>query len=441
MLVLGLAYGLLAASLRTRDREVVQATLLRYGSAYASRGLGALEAAVATDRAAGRYEPLFVRVLTPGGREASFFSMPDSWGQFDLRQLSAPALLGAQQWAQLSAPGSDERLDVLSVMLPDGSLFQIGKSTASRDELLARFRGTAAVLVLFVIAIAVAGGATLTWSALRPLRNLTRGVQDILQTGNLRARVTVDGSGDPLDDASALMNRMLDRIEALIAGLRGSLDNVAHDLRTPLTRLRATAETALRDSPTPEAYRAALADCLEEAQQVTTILDALMDIAEAETGVMTLHRHPVDLVPVLASAVDLYEDIAEQQGIELDVALPSRLEAVADPARIRQVVANLLDNAIKYSPPGASVRLAAESSPDGAWIRVSDTGPGIDPGDLPHIWNRLYRGDRSRSKRGLGLGLSLVKAIVEAHDGRVAVESRPGEGARVSVRLPAPSRT
>ena len=433
-LVLALAYGLLAGSLRARDREIVESTLVRYAGAYERGSLAGLNAAIAVDRDSGRYEPLFVRVLTPTGASAVFVSMPSGWGSFDLSLLDTS--FDDRSWLELAAGGGTERLEVTSARLRRGELLQIGKSTRDRDELLSRFRERAAVLFLVVIVAALGGGATLTWFALRPLRARTAAVRSILETGDVRARIPVNGSGDPLDDAAALVNRMLDRIEGLIASLRGSLDNVAHDLRTPMTRLRATAETALASPRSTDEYRAALADCLEEAERVVTMLETLMDIAEAETGVMKLRTERIDVVPLLRSAVDLYGDLAEAKQIELDTDAPPHLAATADPARLRQALANLIDNAVKYTPAGGRVTVAASREAAALIITVSDTGVGIAPADLPRIWERLYRADTSRSERGLGLGLSLVKAIVEAHRGSVDVESSPGEGARFTIRLP-----
>ena len=436
VVVLGLAYALLAVSLQARDREIVESTLVRYAAAYERRGLRGLDAAISADRAGNRYEPLFVRVLTPGGGTAAFFSMPDGWSEFDLRQLSAPPLLGERRWAEVSAVGSDERLEVATAVLPGQVLFQVGKSTRARNDLLGRFRSTAAILLGAIVLVALAGSAILTSSGLRPLRDMTAAVRSILETGDVRARVPVTASGDPLDDAGVLMNRMLDRIETLIAELRGSLDNVAHDLRTPVARLRATAETALASARSPEEYRAALADCLEESERVVSILDTLMDIAEAETGAMRLRTERTDLVALVRSVADLYADVAEEKGVALHVEAPQELTAKVDATRMRQAIANLTDNAIKYTPAGGQVTIAAVATADGPSIRVVDTGIGIPATDLPRIWDRLYRGDRSRSERGLGLGLTLVKGIVEAHGGRVDAISTPDQGARFTITLP-----
>jgi len=434
-LILTLAYALLGASLRTRDREVIQSTLVRYARTYERGGLAALNRTIAADRQGGRYEPLFVRVLA-GGESAIFFSMPNDWSGFDSSQLSAAPVEGNDRWIEISSDRGRERLEVASARLPDGTLFQVGKSTRGRDELLDRFRGIALMLLGAIVMAGLAGGRMLTWSALEPLRHLAATVESILRTGRTHARVPVPPARDELADLGVLINRMLDRIDALIAGMRGSLDNVAHDLRTPVTRLRAIAETALREPRSASELRDALSDCLEEAERVMSTLDALMDIAEAETGAMRLKVDAFDLVDAVRDAVDLYADLAEDKQVRIETSLPERAPLRGDRARLTQAIANLIDNAIKYTAAGGLVRVTVTIAPADATVEVTDTGAGIPADELPRIWERLFRGDRSRSERGLGLGLSLVRAIVEAHHGRVDVQSEPGRGSTFTLHLP-----
>jgi signal transduction histidine kinase len=292
------------------------------------------------------------------------------------------------------------------------------------------------LVTLSIVLIALSGGWLATQSALSPIRRLTLAVRQIIRTGRTDARVPLDGSGDAIDELTGLFNTMLDKIEGLVTAMRGALDNVSHDLRTPLTRLRGTAEMALASAPDVDRYREALADCVEESDRVLVMLNTLMDISEAESGAMQLQREPVRLAEIVARAVDLYRDVADAKGVTLAADAPADVTVAADRTRLEQVAANLIDNAVKYTPAGGHVDVQVRREDGTAVLRVHDTGPGIPPDELPRIFDRLFRGDTSRAERGLGLGLSLVKAVVEAHGGTVDVVSEPGRGSAFTVRLP-----
>jgi signal transduction histidine kinase len=385
---------------------------------------------------AGAAGPLFVRIIW-WRQQLVFVSMPERWREFDVEQLASPALSGEQAWSTVETGGQDgDVLEVLSVRLADGTVFQVGKSTERRADLLRRFRRVLLFNLASIVIVGLVGGAVLTGLALQPVRALADTVERIMRTGRTEARVPAQPPGDALGDLTTQVNAMLDRIDAVVAGMRGALDNVAHDLRTPMARLRSRAESAIA-SGDPTVLREALADCIEESDRIMAMLNTLMDISEAETGAMALRIEPTRLADLVSQTIELYEDVAEEAGVALRASVPSDIEIAVDRNRMRQALANLLDNAVKYTPRGGSVEITGAAASNGARIRVTDTGVGISPDELPRIWERLYRGDKSRSTRGLGLGLSLVKAIVGAHGGRVTVESVPEQGTSFDIHLPA----
>jgi signal transduction histidine kinase len=407
ILIVFLTYVLTASSLAQRDHQIIEQKLGEYALVYAQGGIRPLIDTIQVEQRS-LPERLYVRVVDHGA-EVVVVGMPDGW--------------------------DPSTLELVSQRMSDGTLVQVGKSSESRNELLARFRAALGLVTLSIVVLALTGGWVATQSAVQPIRRLTGAVRHIIATGRTDERMPVSTYDDAINELTALFNVMLDRIEGLVRGMRGALDNVSHDLRTPLTRLRGTAEMALAAQPDLDRYREALADCVEESDRVLVMLNTLMDISEAESGAMPLHRAPVPLAEIVERAVDLYREVADAKGVTL-VAKAADAVADADRVRIEQVAANLLDNAVKYTPSGGRVTIEAASEDGRALLRVSDTGAGIPADEVPRIWERLFRGDASRTERGLGLGLSLVKAIVEAHGGTVAVTSEVGQGTTFTVSLP-----
>ena len=446
-LLFALLYFLLSAAIDRKDRDVIEARLREYVAVYESGGVPALRDWTLRVNEARKQRMFFVRVVT-ADHIVLLLVMPQDWFDQDVQlldratrvSLGAPTpRLNAEDWIRVPR---DEEVDltVASTVLSDDTILQVGRSSDSRATLLGRFRQVFAMVIPPVLLLGFVVGAFVTRRMTKPLGDVVNAASEIIDTGRMDVRVPERSAPDELQDLVVLFNRLIAHNEELFHALRDSLDNVAHDLRTPLARLRAALEGALRENRGAGSEEA-VAEALDETDRVETIIRTLMDVAHAEAGLMRLHEEETDIALLVADVVDLYEDIAGDKGVNVRNQTSEPLRAVLDPARIRQVFANLLDNAIKYTPPGGEVVISSRRNNDEVHVVFRDTGPGIPEADLPRIWERLYRGDKSRSEHGLGLGLSLVKAIIEAHRGRVDVSSEEEKGAEFCVCLPVKNAT
>jgi signal transduction histidine kinase len=334
-----------------------------------------------------------------------------------------------------------QRVDARMHAIELGELYRlvVGRDIEEKQQLrtlLAEGIAWAAVAAAFVALLGAAVLRRAVEQRLRPAAQTARAIA----AGDLSRRVPISSRADEFDRLGEGMNDMLDRIDRLMAGVRGVSDSIAHDLRTPIARARAKLEEALGHETDAEALRAAMEQGIADLDHITRVFGALLRIAEAEAGARRAAFATLDLVPLLEDVAEFYGAVAESRGQTIATDLPSRLEVVGDRDLLAQAVGNLLDNALKFAPPGGQVRLSARAEGDERIdVAVEDGGPGLAPADRARAGERFYRADASRATPGSGLGLSLVVAVAHLHGGDLLLEdAAPGTtapGLRATIRL------
>lgn len=319
----------------------------------------------------------------------------------------------------------------------DGTTY-IAQTTYRLNDLentLWRFAQFCALALLGAAVLSALGGRILGRQALMPISRIMSDARKI-GVENLSARLVLRGSGDELDQLAKTFNEVFERLEAQVDQLRQFTADAAHELRTPLAALRGTAEVALSGKRTTEELRATLVDSIEEYDRLSKIAEDLLLLARADTGQLVIRQAPVELNRAVRDVVDLYTPLAEEAGLRLSCQIASTVWVIGDDGRMRQMLGNILDNAIKYSPRGGAVSIDLVAG-EPATLTISDTGSGIAAHDLPHVFDRFYRADRARQReRGSGLGLAISQTIVRAHRGTISVRSDVGKGTVVTVQLP-----
>jgi len=439
--VLGLAvflvvYFSLGANLKERTDEGLLHTATEFEALYDAHGIQALLAEFqreAHSRGIGR---VFFRLLSPRGMTLGSSDM-SPWGELNSGDLQTTELTeDGMVFHTISIPGYQNKVRVIFKGTADGNVIQIGTTLRDNDLLMQKYRetfGTALTILL------ICGGFVGWLMARRAMSGVRKVSQAASQIGknDLDHRVSVGNEGQEIDDLARAFNEMLERIEILVRELKDVSDNIAHDLRSPITRIRGIAETTLTGKQSIREYQEMAAAVVEESDRLVEMINTMLEIAQTDSGVTEFSMKPVDMRQIIDDAVDLFLPLAEDKNIGLKTSVTSNpLIVLGDRAKIQRVIANLLDNAIKFTPSGGKVMVSARADDSKATMTIEDTGPGISANDLPHIFERFYRCDKSRSTPGNGLGLSLALALVHAHGGDITVTSSPGKGSAFTVSIP-----
>jgi heavy metal sensor kinase len=287
-----------------------------------------------------------------------------------------------------------------------------------------------------LIGLAAGVGWFMARRAVSGVEAITRTAQSI-SGGTLEKRVPVKTRGDEIDQLAMTFNQMLDRIQTLVTEIREMSDNIAHDLKSPITRIRGVAEVTLTNERSIGEYESMAASTIEECDRLLGMINTMLMISKTESGVDKLSLEEIDLAGLVRQACELFEPTAEDKRVTLRCDVPNKSHLVGDNRMIQRMLSNLLDNAIKYTPSGGKVKVSvSENDERYVVITVKDTGIGISPNDLPRIFDRFYRCDQSRSTPGIGLGLSLARTIARAHGGDITVTSLLNQGSTFTITLP-----
>lgn len=435
--MLFVVYVMLSQRMETRIDELLLSDALEFRGLYRLHGIDKIEAEFAREAEVAGTDQVFFRLLSREGRQLRASDL-HAWDEVPVTQSILGHLVPDQPaFETVRVPGQPHHVRVVYLtMAEDQNVIQVGYLRRDDERLLEEYRQISAAVIVVGLLLAASLGWFMARRALGGVEHVTETARGIGK-GDFARRVTVSNRGDEIDHLATTFNVMLDKIQSLILELKQVTSDIAHDLRSPITRIRGMAETTLLGDTTTQAYQEMAGVVVEESDRLVAIINSLLEIAEADAGVAQLTRSDFDMTVMVQDAVELFRPVAEDRAIALHVTVPStRLICTGDKGRLQRVLANLIDNALKYTGPGGQVRLALEDEHPHIKISVTDSGIGIDEPDLLRIFDRFYRADRSRSTCGNGLGLSLAQAFTKAHRGHIEVESALGKGSTFRIVLP-----
>ena len=430
-------YLLIAAVIRDRTDQDLLGEARTLASILNTQGIEAVKRQVIFEAQAAGEKKVFFRLLSFSGQEFSSSNM-SYWRDIQIGIEGINQLLNEQKpvFETTRLPDRKHKIRILYSIIGRGIILQLGQSMENYTRFIEAFRKifVATMASLFIFAAIV--GWFMARRALAGVETVTQTARQISE-GSLKERVPVKKHQDEIDQLAITFNQMLDRIQKLVTGIKEMSDNIAHDLKSPITRIRGISEVTLTTGASVREYKNMAASTIEECDRLLEMINTMLVISRTEAGVNKLDAKEMDIAAAVTNAWELFEAPAEDKNLKFTCDAAGPLRVSGDQRLIQRMIANLIDNAIKYTSAGGTVKLAVHRQNDhSVVITVKDSGIGISNQDLPHIFERFYRCDPSRSEAGIGLGLSFARAVARAHGGDITVSSIPDQGSTFAVTLP-----
>lgn len=430
-------YFLVIDALRSQVDEDLNRQLRAFSGIMQVDGLEGVRRIALQEARAGGESARLIRLLSRFGTE---FSVSDRayWRDIGVNSEAIRRLLmdGQPVFETIGVPDGGDSLRIIYGTIGPGIILQLGQSLTLQTRLVRAFQRLFGITMAVVIGLAAVIGWFLARRALSGVGGIAHTARRITR-GDLAVRAPVSRRGDEIDQLAGNINHMLDRILDLITGIREMGDNIAHDLKSPITRIRGLAEVTLTTAEQRADYETMAASTIEECDRLLDMINTTLVISRTEAGVQALQWQRIDIAGLVQDAGRLFETIARDKDLHLSVTADAPGFINGDARMLQRMVANLLDNAIRYTPQGGRIDITVHPTPgDDVAVVFQDTGIGIRAADLPRVFDRFFRCDPSRSASGTGLGLSLAQAVAMAHGGEITVQSEPGRGSTFQVLLP-----
>ena len=431
-------YFLITSVIRDRTDQDLLGEARTLSSILKVQGMKAVKRQIIFEAQAAGEKKIFFRLLSFNGQEFSSSNM-SYWLDIGVEKASVEQLIRENRpvFNTISLPDRKHSIRMLYTIIGRDLILQLGQSMENYTRLIEVFRKIfiSTMATLFFLAAII--GWFMARRALAGVEAVTRTARQISE-GSLKERVPVKKYQDEIDQLAITFNQMLDRIQTLVAGIREMSDNIAHDLKSPITRIRGISEVSLATGASEKEYENMAASTVEECDRLLDMINTMLVISKTEAGVNKLDARELDIGTVVRDACELFRSMAEDKDLRLICDVSGHFSVSGDNRMIQRMIANLLDNAIKYTPAGGRIEVTVSTANnDAVTIAVKDSGIGISEEELPRIFERFYRCDPSRSEAGIGLGLSFARAVARAHEGDIKVASKPGQGSKFSVTLPA----